>query len=122
MQFTSIHNQTHPFDRPLNAGICASYLTRLRGYMFHPPIQGDEALLFIQSSQNRIDAAIHMLFVGFDLSVFWLDNQKIVVDRCLARSWRPFYMPEKPAGYILEAHPSWLDSIQPGDRLVFQHA
>jgi len=90
--------------------------------MFRSGVHPDEGLLFIQTSENRLDAAIHMFFVPFDLGVIWLDHNKHVVDLCLAKPWRPFYMPAKPARYILETHPTRLDHFQIGDLISFEHA
>jgi hypothetical protein len=42
-----------------------------------------------------------------------------VVDKTLARPWRPIYAPERPACYYIEAHPSALDKVEIGDKLTF---
>ena len=44
----------------------------------------------------------------------------MVVDVCLARRWRPFYLPKGPAQYVLEVSPERLDEFQIGDRLRFE--
>jgi hypothetical protein len=74
----------------------------------------------IQPSTSRIDAAIHMLFMNFDISVVWIDDQFCVVDAQLARRWRLAYMPAKAARYVLETHPERLRDFEAGDFLSFE--
>jgi hypothetical protein len=55
-----------------------------------------------------------------DLGVVWLDDNRIIVDRQLAESWKPFYTPSAPARYILEVHPDRLAEFEIGDKLSFE--
>ena len=55
-----------------------------------------------------------------DLAVVWVDETYRVVDVQLARRWRPAYTPQKPARYILELAPQWLQAFQIGDHLQFE--
>ena len=119
MQTTLIANLSHPMPQPVQAHIAASFGARLRGLMFTAEIAPQAGLLFIGSHEDRLDAAIHMAFVNYDLGIIWLNRQKTVVDLCLARRWRPFYMPRQPALYILEIHPSRLNHFSAGDHLEF---
>lgn len=73
-----------------------------------------------QVTEDRINAAIHMFFMNFDLTVVWLDRNLRVVDVQYARRWRPAYTPAKPARYVLELHPDRLNDFQTGDQLVFE--
>ena len=71
--------------------------------MFRPPLGSlGDGLVFVGKSENRMDAAIHMLFMRMDITVVWLNSRLEVVDIKLARRWRPAYVPLKPAMYILE--------------------
>jgi uncharacterized membrane protein (UPF0127 family) len=90
--------------------------------MFTSSLEQDSGLLLVQDRENRLDAAIHMFFVGYNLGAVWLNSSGEVVDRCLARAWRPFYMPRKPALYTLEIHPNRLSEFNPGDQVIFDHA
>jgi len=47
-----------------------------------------------------------MFFVFFAIAAVWLDDGGNVVDAKLARPWRPFYKPVKPARYLIEARPA----------------
>lgn len=61
-----------------------------------------------------------MLFMAFDIAVFWMDDQRRIVDKRLARRWRPVYVPSQPARYFLETHASRLGDFSIGDQLVFE--
>jgi uncharacterized membrane protein (UPF0127 family) len=60
-----------------------------------------------------------MFFVFFSIGVVWLDAAGMVVDRVVARPFRPFYAPRAPAQYFLEGPPSLVDQVQAGDRFRF---
>jgi len=121
MRSVLVNNQSRPLSEPLRINVCETFFSRLLGFMFHPPISKEQGLLFIQDSESRMDAAIHMFFVNFDLAVIWIDRQGGVVDTCLARRWRPFYMPARKAKMILEVHPCHLTEFTPGDGVSIQH-
>jgi uncharacterized membrane protein (UPF0127 family) len=98
-------------------------MCRLRGLMFRDCLDPDDGLLLVQGGRDsRIDASIHMLFVPFDLNVVWINTDMTVVDKIIARAWRPAYVPAKPACYILEIHPDRWDDYQIGDKVEFQDA
>ena len=101
---------------------CDSFGCRLRGLMFRSQLQNDEGLLLVIERDSRIDSSIHMLFVPFDLAVFWINSNMEVVDRRIARPWRPAYLPAKAARYILEIHPSRIDDYEIGHKVEFQNA
>lgn len=122
MRYVLIHNKNRPTNPPVRARYCLSFLCRLRGFTFRRKLQPDEAILLVQSKDSRLDAAIHMLGVWTDLDVVWINNHGDVVDLCIARAWRPFYMPSRPARYVLEMAPGRLDAFRVGDKLKFEEA
>lgn len=99
---------------------CRSFWCHLRGLMFRRALPEDQALLFVYRRANRVDAAIHMFFVFFPIAAVWLDDDRRVISGTLARPWRPYYAPARPARYLIEAHPRLLERVQPGDTLSFQ--
>lgn len=117
-----IKNLKQPLAKPARVGYCDSFLCRLRGLMFRSRLALDEGLLLVQSRDSRIDSSIHMFFVPFDLAVFWINSKMEVVDKVIARSWRPAYFPKMEAKYILEIHPDRFDDYQIGDHVGFQNA
>ncbi len=99
---------------------CQSYWLRLRGLMLRRHLPEDEGLILVYGHESIIDSSIHMLFMLFAIAVVWLDKNGQVVDKKLAKPWRPFYASRKPAQYIVEARPSLLDRVAVGDRLSFE--
>jgi len=70
-----------------------------------------------EGSDSRINASIHMFFMNYDIAVVWLDSNMSVVDCTLAYRWQPYYIPNRPARYILETHPARIADFSPGDRV-----
>jgi uncharacterized membrane protein (UPF0127 family) len=62
-----------------------------------------------------------MLFVSFDLTVIWISSDMQVVDKVLAKSWRPAYFSKQPARYVLEIHPERWGEFEIGDTVTFQN-
>jgi hypothetical protein len=102
---------------PIRGKYCNSFLCRLRGLTFRRELDRDEGLLLVEGHDSRIDTAIHMLFVWFDLAVIWINSDMLVVDKVLARRWHPAYVPKQPAKYILEIHPDRLDDFEIGHKV-----
>jgi uncharacterized membrane protein (UPF0127 family) len=63
-----------------------------------------------------------MFFVFFDIAVLWLDAERRVVDKVLAKPFRPYYASRKPAQFFVEGDPGLLGQAQIGDRLAFEEA
>jgi len=120
MQQMIIRNLSQPLSRPLTARYCVSFPCRLRGLTFRRAMSEDLGLLLVQERDSRMDAAIHMLFVWMDLAVVWINSAGKVVDLCLARRWRPAYIPKKPARYVLEMTPARLQDFKIGDDIRFE--
>ena len=99
---------------------CDTFWKRGRGLMFRSSLGPDEVYLFIEGKESVAQATIHMFFVFFSIAVIWLDRDKRVVDKVLARPFRPFYAPGGPAQYFLEGHPSLLDRVSAGDQLEYE--
>ena len=101
---------------------CASYLSRLRGLMFRSGRKAGEALVLVEAADSRTTTSIHMFFVPFAIAAIWIDSQGRVVDKAVAKPWRPFYAPRTPARYVLETAPEFLGKVTIGDELVFEDA
>jgi uncharacterized membrane protein (UPF0127 family) len=98
---------------------CDTFLTQLRGFTLRPRLSRDEGLLLVGTRDSRLDSSIHMLFVSFDLAVFWINSDMQVVDKVLAKSWRPAYFSKNPAKYVLEIHPERWGDYEIGDTVHF---
>ena len=120
MRQVIIRNLSQPLSRPLTARYCASFACRLRGLTFRRSLPDEWGLLLVQDRDSRLDAAIHMLGVWMDLAVVWINSHGKVVDLCLARRWRPAYIPKGPARYVLEMDPARLPEFKVGDEIRFE--
>ena len=85
-------------------------------------LPSDQALLFAWPRAGRLDTAIHMFGMRFDLAVIWLDDERRVVDARLARAWRSILIPRAPARFVLELHPSRGPEFAVGDHIDWQSA
>ena len=120
----SLHvlNLNRPIANPTRVKYCDSFLCRLRGLTFRSRLPLDEGLLLVEKRDSRVDASIHMLFVSFDLAVFWINSGLVVVDKVLAKSWRPAYLPKAGAKFTLEIHPGRWADYEIGDKVEFKNA
>jgi uncharacterized membrane protein (UPF0127 family) len=103
----------------VNVKLCNTFFSKLKGLMFAKNLPDDSGALLVEESESKINSSIHMLFVYDDLTVLWLDKNKVVVDKVLAKKWFPYYFPKKPAQYVLELHASKFSEYQIGDVLNF---
>lgn len=90
--------------------------------MFRSHLSETDSLLFIEKTASQVNASIHMMFMNFDISVIWMDEELRVVDKCIARRWHLMYKPSAPAKYILEAHTSRYDEFSTGDVIILEYA
>jgi len=98
---------------------CASFWCHFKGLQFVRNLPKDEGLLFVTGSESRAQSTIHMFFMFLQIAVICLDKDGVVVDKTLAKQWRPAYAPQSPAMYYIEANPSLLDQVNIGDKLSF---
>ena len=120
--FISIENKNRRIDGTLRIKYCDTFLTQLRGFTLHSRLSRDEGLVLVGRRNSRLDSSIHMFFVSFDLAVIWINADMQIVDKVIAKSWRPAYFSKQPAKYVLEVHPERWDEFQVGDLLHFNHA
>ena len=122
-RFIFVRNLNQPNLSPARVKYCDSFLCRLRGLTFRNRLDRDDGLLLVQGTRDsRVDSSIHMLFVPFDLNVIWINMDMTVVDKVIAKPWRPAYLSAQPARYVLEIHPDRWDEYQIGDKVEFQDA
>lgn len=117
-----IANLSRSLEKPARVGYCDSFACRLRGLMFRPLLDPDDGLLLVEKRDSRLDTSIHMFFVPFDLAVFWINSEMTIVDKVIAKSWKPAYFPKADAMYTLEVHPSRWADYEIGDRVEFKNA
>lgn len=113
-------NLSNPSAPILIINKAENFQTRFLGLMGRKSIDHFYGLLFTQPKPSRIDSAIHMFFMHFDIAVIWLDQNNVVIDSTMAKKWHPFYIPRKPASLILETHPDRLADYRIGDTIQVQ--
>ena len=118
----TIENRNRKLEGSLRVKYCDTFLTQLRGFTFRSALAKDEGLILVGKRDSRLDSSIHMFFVSFDLSVIWINSALQVVDKVLAKSWRPAYFSKQPAKYVLEIHPERWGDFQIGDAVEFKNA
>lgn len=121
-KFVTVRNKNRQIQGPLRIRYCDTFLSQLRGFTFRSRISPQEGLLLVGKRDSRLDSSIHMLFVPFDLSVVWINADMQVVDKILAKSWRPAYFSRQPAKYVLEIHPERWADFEVGDGVEFGDA
>ena len=119
MKIIKISNLTQPTSRPILARYCQSFFCQLRGLMFTRHLTDNHGLLLVQKGDSRINASIHMMFMWMDIAVIWINSQYTVVDKVLARRWKPAYLPREAAKYVLETNENHLAEFTIGDRVRF---
>jgi len=120
-RFIFVRDQERKLTAP-RVKYCESFLCRLRGLTFRPPLTLEEGLLLVFNRDSRVDSSIHMLGVSFDLAVFWINNDLQVVDKTVAGAWKPAFFPRSPARYVLEVHASRINDFEIGQFVQFQDA
>jgi uncharacterized protein len=115
-----VYNLNKAIKEPAYVGYADSFLSKLRGLMFRSRLDPNEGLLLVEKQDSRLDTSIHMFFVPFDLAVFWINSEMTVVDKVIAKSWRPAYFPKADAKYTLEIHPDRWGDYEIGDMVEFK--
>lgn len=115
-------NKSRDNDSRPRVDYCDSFFTQLRGFTFRSSLSQDAGLILVGKRDSRLDSSIHMLFVSFDLCVVWINAEMKVVDKVLAKSWRPAYFSKVPAKFVLEIHPSRWNDFEIGDAVEFKDA
>ena len=118
----TIKNKSRVTQGTLYIKYCDTFFTQLRGLTFRSQLSREEGLLLAGKRDSRLDSSIHMLFVSFDLAVIWINANMQVVDKVLAKSWRPAYFSKQPARYVLEIHPERWGDFEIGDGVEFKDA
>ena len=121
-KYITIQNNNRKIDSLPHIKLCDTFLTQLRGFTLHARLSPDEGLLLVGKRDSRLDSSIHMLFVFFDLAVFWINADQQVVDKVIAKTWRPAYISRQPAQYVLEIHPDRWGDYEIGDTVQFKDA
>ncbi len=117
-----VQNKDRRIVSPARIQMCSSFVCRLRGLMFRSRLDLNDGLLLQMPNESRIDSSIHMFFVPFALAVFWVNTGMEVVDKVIAKPWRPAYLLARPARFVLEIHPQRFSDYEVDQRVEFVSA
>jgi uncharacterized membrane protein (UPF0127 family) len=118
MKTIQIINNDH-LEIKVAANWCESFLSKFKGLMFVPTLENNTGIILVENAESRLNTAIHMLFMNFDITAVWIDSAKKVVDVRLAKKGHLSYFPKKPAQYVLEIHADHFQDFHIGDQLNF---
>ena len=121
MKIVEVLNLSSPSPGRITAEYCTSFWSKFRGLMFRRRLSEHAGIILADNSQSKVNSAIHMLFMNFDIAVIWIDSAYRVVDVKIARRWQPMVMPKSPAQYILETHPDRIGDFHIGDLVEFAY-
>lgn len=112
--------QSSPTGAELNLKYCDTFLSKLLGLMFSKQLDPYGGIIMVESQESTLNTSIHMLFMNYDITTLWLDKDLVIVDKVLAKRWRPFYKSQTPAQYVVELHRDRFPDYQMGDQLQMQ--
>ena len=120
MKTIQIINNAQP-EIKITVNWCSSFFSKLKGLMFVKSLPDNTGIILADSGESRINTAIHMLFMNFDITTVWINKNRQVVDVVYAKKWHLSYFPKKAAQYVLEINTSHIDDFKKGDQLTFSN-
>ena len=88
-----------------------SFFKRFKGLMFKKDC--DYVLVFL----NLIDTSVHSFFMRFDIDIYFLDENKKIIDKTTLKPWR-FYKTKVKSTYIVETKKNKFE-LKVNDKLDF---
>lgn len=116
-----IRNSTSSTNNIYTVKYCASFFSKFVGLMFRKRLDEAKGIVLVQNKDARLDSAIHMLFMNFDIAVIWVNENHTVVDKVIAHRWAWYYCPIIPAKYTIELSANAYDQFNIGDKLTFEN-
>jgi uncharacterized membrane protein (UPF0127 family) len=117
LKIVKIGQSSSPFT-VVNVKYCDTFLSRFIGLMFSRELKPDHGIIIVEKNESRMNTAIHMMFMNYDITVLWLDKKMVVIDKVLAKKWALYYAPKNPAQYVVELHHSKFSEYSIGDKLI----
>ncbi len=118
---TAILTKTSAPNFPVNVKYCDTFFSKFKGLMFSKELKPDSGIIIVEQNESRINTAIHMMFMNYDIAVLWLNKDMVIIDKVLAKKWNPYYSPSIPAQFVVELHPSRFSDYAIGEQLVLEH-
>jgi uncharacterized membrane protein (UPF0127 family) len=118
MKIVQVINQDHS-EIKIRVNWCSSFFAKLKGLMFVRSLPDYSGIILVDNSESRLDTAIHMLFMNFDITAIWVNAKFEIVDVRLAKKWHLSYFPQKKAQYVIELNAVHMQDFHIGDQLLF---
>ena len=118
MKTIKIKKNSQP-PMPVMVKYCDTFLDRFMGLMFSSELGPMDGIVLVEKKESQVNTAIHMMFVNYDITVLWLDKNKKIVDKIIAKRWITIHKPVMPAQYVVELHKSRFDDYAVGEQLIF---
>lgn len=115
--FRKLTTQSNQNPVVLSVEWADTFFSRFMGLMGRKEIDQSKGLVLALDRESKINAAIHMLFMRFNIAVIWLSEDFKVIDKIIAEKWHLSYQPKIAAKYILETHPTNLTLFDIGDKI-----
>lgn len=115
--FRKLTTQSNQNPVVLSVEWADTFFSRFMGLMGRKEIDQSKGLVLALDRESKINAAIHMLFMRFNIAVIWLSEDFKVIDKIIAKKWHLSYQPKIAAKYILETHPTNLTLFDIGDKI-----
>lgn len=104
-------------EQIIHVKYCDTFWLKFMGLMFSKDLQPEVGLIIVENTESRLNTSIHMFFMNYDITVLWLDKDLVIVDKALAKKWKPYYASKKPAQYVVELHASRFSDFAEGEKL-----
>lgn len=98
-----------------------SFWNKFKGLMLVAALEPSEGVLLVNKRDSVLDSSIHMFFMRFPITTVWINSNLQIVDVKIAKPWRPVYLPQKPACYVLECHSSRVSDFKIGHTVQLKH-
>lgn len=97
--------------------LCNTIFSKFKGLIFTRKLKNKQGIIIPLNQEKISQAAIHMLFVFYNIDVLWLDKDYKIVD--LRRNLKPFTFakPRNKAKYIVELPADSTSNINIGSKL-----
>lgn len=120
MRSKIVHNQSRALKKRLLVDYCDSYWCKLIGLAWRRDLDEEQGIVLVAQKASKLESAIHMFGMFFDLTIVWLDSDLHVVDVRLAKRWRSIFVPRKAAQYVIECAHSRFGEFDIGDQIAFE--
>ncbi len=117
VSFITVRHKHIPLARKVK--VCDTFFSRTLGLMFRSPLDSGEGILLVAGRESVAQTSIHSFFVFFPFDVFWVNEEKMVVDKKRVYPFRAFLSSKAPAKYVLELAVGQLEKVELGEKLSF---